>query len=315
MAFSLSEQETLGYLNLSLFSLSFVSSLFILLCYFLFERLRSFAFRLVTLIALSDCLYSIGHLLGNLEDGPFCHIQAYIITYFELVSLLVTVLIARSLQRVFLQGDLQVEEDEKWYIIAAWTLPWIVLFLPESTDSYGPSGTFCWIKGHSSIDTAWRFVIFYIWLWSGILYILYVYYNISKKYSFSQSMNQDDINKSKVISRMKYYPLTLIICYFFASINRVYLFVAPQNPSFVLSLLHLIFVSLKGVVNSVIYGYTGNAGSTLKSWLLDKLHGCRLCLSVSSTDPSYDDKIDSRNEVLHVEIDDHSPAPTSTQMK
>ena len=64
---------------------------------------------MVVMISASDFLFCIGHLMGDQPAGPTCSFQAFVIAYFEIVSLFWTVAIARVLQRVFLLGETDIE--------------------------------------------------------------------------------------------------------------------------------------------------------------------------------------------------------------
>lgn len=48
---------------------------------------------------------------------------------------------------------------------------------------------FCWIKSETGIDSAWRFLLFYIWLWLGIGYILRVYWDIHQQFATMAMMD------------------------------------------------------------------------------------------------------------------------------
>jgi hypothetical protein len=207
------------------------------------------------------------------------------IVYFELVSLFWSVAVARVLQKIILQGDKDVEKSERNMQMFCWGVPILMVLLPETTYSYGDSGPFCWIKGATAADQAWRFIVFYLWLWAGIGYVCWVYWKIHIQFRQLGDLDpntaegQEALAHKRTIERMQWYPLTLIICYFFASINRLYS-LGTSNPDFTLLFLHTAFESIKGCANSVIYGYTGNAGSTLKRFLLQRAHGCGLCLNI-----------------------------------
>ena len=57
-----------------------------------------------------------------------------------------------------------------------------------------------------------------------------------------------------VTSRLKYYPLILIICYFWATVNRIWEMFFGE--AFVLAVLQVLGTSIAGLVNALIYGLT-----------------------------------------------------------
>jgi hypothetical protein len=234
------------------------------------------------------------------------------IVYFELVSLFWSVAIARVLHLIILNGNQEVEKSERNMQIFCWGLPGLMVLLPETTYSYGDSGPLCWIKGATGADQAWRFLTFYIWLWSGVAYICWVYYKIHAQFRNlgdvdpNSAEGQEAAAHKRTIERMQYYPLTLIFCYFFASINRLYS-LGTSEPSFTLLFLHTAFESIKGCANSVIYGYTGNAGSTLKRFVIVNLQTIGLCTHVQLEEEMADLEADPSPGAESAELD--APAP------
>jgi hypothetical protein len=57
----------------------------------------------------------------------------------------------------------------------------------------------------------------------------------------------------RTVRRLKYFPITLVVCYFWATVSRVHNMVIPDAPIFWLYLLQLLFKSLLGLVNAVLY--------------------------------------------------------------
>jgi hypothetical protein len=176
----ISKLDTLGQ---TLSSFSFICSVCLIFCYVFFRNLRSFAFKMVIMISVADALFCIGHMMGDQPANTgSCTFQAVWISYFELVSLFWTVMIGRVLQQLFLNGETDVQQQERKYQIICWGGPALLIIFPSFTSSYGDSGAFCWIKGDKGADTAWRFLVFYLWLWAGIGYICYIYWAIRKQF-------------------------------------------------------------------------------------------------------------------------------------
>eukprot|EP00455_Lapot_gusevi_P037867 TRINITY_DN4247_c0_g1_i3.p1 TRINITY_DN4247_c0_g1~~TRINITY_DN4247_c0_g1_i3.p1 ORF type:complete len:297 (-),score=46.43 TRINITY_DN4247_c0_g1_i3:43-933(-) len=283
MTLSDSQIRVLNGINITVSSISMTCSLFIIVCYFMFKNLRTFAMRMVLYISICDVLFSIGHFLGDLPDGPACHFQSYLISFFEIASMFWVVMIARTLQRVFLMGETDVEKYEQQYHAFCWGFALVLVLLPETTSSYGPSGAFCWIKNDTS-GTTWRFLQFYVWLWTSIIFIVWVYYRIQRHYSSIEDQSSQDAStaaRQKMMQRMKLYPATLIICYFFATINRLYSIFSPE-PNFTLFVLHTIFASSKGFFNSMIYGFSGNIGNELTVRCITCMQDCGCCRQYST---------------------------------
>merc|ERR1712224_295021 len=65
--------------------------------------------------------------------------------------------------------------------------------------------------------------------------------------------------ESKIMGRLWVYPCILIVCQaLFGMINRVQNVVSPENPIFVLYILHRFFSSVTGFVNCIVYGLNKN---------------------------------------------------------
>jgi hypothetical protein len=146
------------------------------------------------------------------------------------------------------------------YHLFNWGLSLILTVLPAFFDAYGDTGGWCWITRQ---NTGWRMVQFYIPLWLVVGYCTYVYINVYRRLKESR-----DVGSAKLMTRIMYYPLVLVVCFLPASINRVVeVFLMPQlnsdNPSqrlntyiFIMTLLHVFFTSLFGVSNAIVYGLT-----------------------------------------------------------
>jgi len=255
MVFTDSELDQLTSINLASSALSFCGSLFIVVCFWRIPDLRTFAYRLVFFLSVSDICYSIGNFLGDPAphygaDSARCQIQAVILSYFELTSLYWSIAIAHVLHLTILRKetvDLAVLTYRYHAII--WTVPLFFTFLPFATNSYGDAAGWCWIADDSASDKAWRFIQFYVQIWLGIVYNAIVFFRVYRTLSTSFEQNEQT---RRMRERLRYYPAVLVICYFWASINRItQIFIAPV---FWLACLHIFFASLSGLLNAMVYG-------------------------------------------------------------
>jgi len=108
------------YVNLYLVSfvsiLSFLGSIFIVVTYIRFRRLRSFAFKLVTFLSISDFIFYSGKLLSLVEVSSaniqtLCNLQGLMINFGELASILWSAAIAFTLYSTVLKGKRNFEEE------------------------------------------------------------------------------------------------------------------------------------------------------------------------------------------------------------
>jgi len=224
----------------------------------LFKDLRTFAFKLVLYVSVSDAIYSFANLFGDVagtnadDEGKFpCQLQAIVISYFELSSILWSCAIAFTLHMAIIRDERNstISSKQMWYHLLCWGLPVFFTILPAFTKSYGDSGGWCWIKDDTDIAVAWRFITFYIPLWLAMCYCAWVYWGVRQKVSHNLSTQRGSMK-----DRIKYYPLVLVICWFWASVNRIEQIFGPSQ--FWLFCLHVFFSSLQGAFNAFVYGLT-----------------------------------------------------------
>ena len=119
-------------------------------CYLLLPKLRKFSFKLVFWLAVSDLGFSFACMLGDPDDGSVrCYTQAYLVSFFTLASVLWTTVIAHTLHISLHHPDkaLGMHRRMRLYHAYTWGVAFVLTMLPQSTDSYGSAGSFCWIRG------------------------------------------------------------------------------------------------------------------------------------------------------------------------
>jgi len=73
-----------------------------------------------------------------------------------------------------------------------------------------------------------------------------------------------------LIKRLKLYPLILVVCWFWATINRLQNAFNPNNEVFWLYVLQVLFRSLQGLLNCVAYGLQPNVRRCWVEWLSNR---------------------------------------------
>lgn len=263
MSFSEDQQATLTLINQIGGSLSLVGSIFVVGCYIKLTAIRSFAFKLVLYMSIATLFLSCSAIIGETQNPAWCKVQAVLMSYFELAALCWAGLIAFVLHMAFLLGKetfkvSHVPMYHGHFLAAGWGFPLVLTILPATTDSYGEAGGWCWIIDDSAVDIMWRFIQFYVPLWIIMIYCGYVYYKVAEKFKESEGAD------AAPIRRLKMYPLVLVICYFWATINRVFQAVSGGQTVFFLSVLQIAFSSPIGFINALIYGYTRQVRTQLK---------------------------------------------------
>lgn len=275
--FSLAEMHSLKYTAIAVSALSFIGSALVIWSYFRFEKLQKFAFTLVVMLAVSDLGSGIAFFIGSPPDGTLCTFQGVILHYCQLSSFLMTTVIAFVLERtVCRQQGLTVQKNRKYLYLYAWGVPLLFVLLPFTTASRMPTGyaysntfegwsdsydgAWCWIADGDSegVGTSWRFLTFYVPLWLAMFYNLWSYNKVIKTLKITlknqtQVQDADHRVKLKIVRRLRWYPALLVVCWTFATINRVQNAVRGR-PLFTLYILHVMFSSAQGLCNSVVYG-------------------------------------------------------------
>mmetsp|Transcript_2240 Transcript_2240/g.5204 ORF Transcript_2240/g.5204 Transcript_2240/m.5204 type:complete len:324 (-) Transcript_2240:105-1076(-) len=241
-------------------SLSVCGSLFIILSFLLFPNLRKFSYRLVFWLSVSDLLNQCSTYFGSPnEHTAECFIQAGVNQFFSIASFFWTVAIAFVLRSTVIFKRADIESSYQRMHLAIW-LPALLLTLVPAW-KYGTTGAWCWISGDDNVGKVLRFVCYYIPLWFAIGYNGFAYISVIRYLkrlqrlaeSMRNSTNQPQF-EMKSVAKLGWYPLILVFCYLWGTINRIQNWVRPDNPIFWFFVIHTITKSLTGFLNSIAYG-------------------------------------------------------------
>ena len=138
--------------------LSIAGSISILVKYFHHPILqRKEVNKVICCVAVCDFFFSLGTLIGRPRDGTWsCWIQSATTTYFSLVSIFWTTVIAFMLyQLVHHKHSEQMKCFQSLKIHGlCWIFPIILTFTPLSTNTFGnPDGMYALTKNHHFIDS------------------------------------------------------------------------------------------------------------------------------------------------------------------
>jgi len=264
-SFTNEQNEVLSAIRIIASSISMMGSLFIIVMYLAYKDLRKFAFKLVVMLSLCDVILGIGNYLGDgNQDNILCRIQAFIIQFGSISGVFWTAVIAYSIWEVILRQppSSNIEGKLKKFHIVVWSSSLFLSILPFFTNSYGDADGWCWIskyRNHSSVwGTVWRMGCFYIPLWITIVFIVIIYKKTLRVLDRS----------AETFKRMRWYPMVLVVTYFFATVDRVWQMFREAN--YTLSMFRVLFVSLAGLFNVLIYGLTPAVKDKLRSCLHNK---------------------------------------------
>eukprot|EP00116_Pleurobrachia_bachei_P005709 sb/3465971/ len=140
--------------------------------------------------------------------------------------------------------------------VALSSFPWV-------TNSYGPAGVWCWIKGETSADNEMRFGCFYFWMLSAILVEIILFsmllYRLFKSVPASSQTRENARVRRKYVFPLMKYPLVNFVLAIPVTTNRIQNWLAPDEPIFWLFLLHSMVYPLWGFINAAVYFLTMTA--------------------------------------------------------
>ena len=215
---------------------------------------------------------------GNPADNTgLCTFQGLAMQFFQFSSILWSTAIALTLYRAVVKRT-ETDGLMKHFHILCFGVPGVFCLLPLTTTSYGNTGAWCWIQaaGHRDAGTWWRLFIFYLPLWIAITFNAYTYFiTIRAMNQLFKSQDEMEIpaKYKKLIQRLSLYPLILVGCWFFGTVNRIQNSIAPESPVYALFFLQVCGRSLQGFLNAIAYGLNPNVRT---AWvqLLRKKNRC-----------------------------------------
>ena len=157
------------------------------------------------------------------------------------------------------------------YLAVGWVVPFLLSLIPIFTDSYDRGSFWCWISNDKKVEN----IILQVFEGYGVALIVLIYniYNlvlINRKLKKEINSSSDDENiRRKLMKRMIYYPLVIIICIFPAICLRVITLISQHETEGPLWLeaLSADFQCFIGFANCLVYGLTDNLKKKVKSKL------------------------------------------------
>ena len=263
MVLSEGNERTVYYVRLGCSVASLIGSLFMIVVYFSFTKLRKQkAFRLVLYLSISDFFLCTAMFLGAEAElhTALCRIQAIIISFFGLAAVLWTVAISSS---AYLEIHRKESISEGHWLALIFGTCGLLTALPFSTDSYGEHVEWCWVDpaGSKAAGITWQLVQFYLPLWFAFCintyFVINFYYThrttIKSLVGITNPQFEDQMHK---VRPMLLYPSVLLVCWTAATVDQLYNYAKTpgETSSFVLAILHYGLGSLQGLGNALVYG-------------------------------------------------------------
>lgn len=260
-----------SYFILVCAGLSTIGCLLIIISGLCLKKLRTYAFRLIIYLSIADLFASIsksyiGFILPGYSSSFWCYSQALIQNFSQLASLLITLLISASLYGMIVKENFQIKKHEKFLVFLCFLIPALATPLPLITKSYGDSNGWCWIGYKNAYDTFWMLFEFYAPLIGLLITNMYLYCRIYQKIWRDLDLDKNSKVVKKLLSRLKMYPVVLVICFGPSLVHRFY-YLMNGSDSTVLNIISGCLSALYGLGNMIVYGFTGKVRKSLRSAL------------------------------------------------
>ncbi|XP_044139556.1 G-protein coupled receptor 1-like isoform X1 [Bufo gargarizans] len=262
---------------------SLIGCVCMLVIIWLFRKYNSLAQKMIVSLAIAAFFDSIAYVMSEvLPDGVLCNFQAWWLTYFDWCALAWVCSITLNLYLNVVK-EMRTDQYQLTYHFTAWGVPFILSCLPLFGDLYGPAGAWCWITDE---HVAWRFVIWYVPLFSLIFLMMLCYLRIiyvAKQRVITWSGTYDPRReRSKIIMAeeikpLKWYPCVYLAVSLFPLLNRIHNAFYPSHPVFILTLLHVMSAPLHGLANTIVFVLDKETWSQLTMASLRVAFQSRLC--------------------------------------
>lgn len=228
----------------------------------------SLSYKLILYLTISDVFTSIGKryigfLLPN-SPSIVCYIQAFLINFSILSSILFTAVILHFLHWTIVLQNKPSVKLEIGYLAFAWALPCALSVVPIFTNSYRNTSGWCWIHEHTElISIILQLVEGFATALIILIYNTITLIKINKKLRSELTENErEDRLRKKLMKRMIYYPFVLLICIIPAGIYRIFENLGIKNS--ILAIIAADSQCLLGFGNAIVYGFTENLKKKVK---------------------------------------------------
>ena len=244
------------YISISISSsLSLIGCLMMIIVYFKYSELQSFAFKLIAYLAFLDLLHSILFLIPTYESAStdnICICQAFFITIVTLESVIWTSVISICLYvSVVKEANMDLYINKIFLYVTVFCIS--VSFIPmlNGMDGYAARLGWCWIK-----DDLFKFILLYFPLWLIIILNAVIYMIVIRRIKSEFGKYRELISSGKpLIRKLRMYPILLIISFTPVTILRFLESIQEQSPV-ELIMISGVFTCLNGFLNFMVYGCT-----------------------------------------------------------
>lgn len=269
-----SQSHVIRVLVTSTSSISFISSVVVVVCFLLFGDLRKgTGNQLVFCMLIADMGSSFAIALTpfNTFNDSICLFQAFVIQFFDVSAFIWTSFVAINAWLVTMK---QYNLQNPILVIChalGWALPFVLSLYNYLFDNFGQQDpafhSWCWIQDQ---HVTARMVTYYgplIILWS-VTVVLY----LALLFRFQRSHTSENHQSHRKAKRMILSFLAVFIgCKVFALVNRMQNAFDSSNPIFILIVLQAATDPLRGFMDCVVYTFA-KVRSRVRERLLQSTH-------------------------------------------
>ncbi|XP_039674424.1 uncharacterized protein si:dkey-100n23.5 isoform X2 [Perca fluviatilis] len=196
---------------------SLVGCIFMLFVIWLLRRYHSLAQKMILSLTVAAFFDSVGYVMGDLHpEGSLCDFQACWLTYFDWSALAWVCLITVNLY-LNLVREISTNRYEIWYV-PLFSLIFLMIC--------------CYARIICVANVRMQ-------SWLG---------------TFNPERERRKVSLAEEIKPLKWYPSVYLLVSIFPLINRLHNAFYPQDPSFSLTLLHVLSAPLHGLANAFVFG-------------------------------------------------------------
>jgi hypothetical protein len=289
MSFTEQEHQTFIIAVSICAGLSLISSLIVISMYLIFQELKTFAYRLVTYLSISDLMVSIVLITPKTPEA-WCIIKACLFVSGCSGRVIITYIIAKSVYTSYFSEDYQVEKYEKQFVFTGIAVLLVLIALPFTTSSYGDANNTCWINATGDNYIAgniWRATVFYLPCLIITILVIRMYVKIIQ--AVREKVEQEDITQSMadytlvLMNKLRLFPMFNLAVVIPALMNRIYDLVWPDNPSIELVMIATLPLSLLGVANAILFIRTPSVRGIISRILFNKKYQESLLIKSTTT--------------------------------
>ncbi|XP_032385774.1 uncharacterized protein si:dkey-100n23.5 isoform X2 [Etheostoma spectabile] len=219
---------------------SLVGCFFMLFVIWLLRRYHSLAQKMILSLTVAAFFDSIGYVMGDSHpEGALCDFQACWLTYFDWSALAWVCLITVNLYLNLVQ-EISTKRYEIWYVPL-----FSIIFLMIC----------CYARIICVANARMQ-------SWLG---------------TFNPERERRKVSLAEEIKPLKWYPSVYLLVSIFPLINRVHNAFYPKDPSFSLTLLHVLSAPLHGLANAFVFGLDRDWWSLLSPTGMQLALQSRLC--------------------------------------